>query len=98
MRKRHASQYANFGSLLSCFCYGYTEQSGFFGADLCGSGLFLSAIRVDGLQKVSPLKSNRSLENDSKTIFNDRFNLVKSGLVLFIYWKSSAENDASNLD
>ena len=53
---------------LSGFCHGYTEQSGFFGADLCGSSLFLSAIRVDGLQKVSSLKSNRSLENDSKTI------------------------------
>ena len=53
---------------ISCFCCGYAEQSGFFGADLCGSSLFLSAIRVDGLQKVSSLKSNRSLENDSKTI------------------------------
>ena len=53
---------------LSGFCHGYTEQSGFFGADLCGSSLFLSAIRVDGLQKLSSLKSNRSLENDSKNI------------------------------
>ena len=53
---------------LSGFSYGYIEQSGFFGAAPCGCGLFLSAVRIGGLQKVSPLKSNRSLENDSKTI------------------------------
>ena len=39
---------------LSGFCYGYTEQSGFFGATPCGYGLFLSAVRVCGRQKVSP--------------------------------------------
>lgn len=38
------------------------------GAAPCGYGLFISAIRVGGLQKVSPLKSNRSVENSSKTI------------------------------
>ena len=39
---------------ISCFCCGYAEQSGFFGAAPCGCGLFLSAVRIGGLQKVSP--------------------------------------------